>query len=194
MNDTPKDREPVRRVPAEPPQPYVTNVTTTPKRDVFPYVLGALIAATLVGLGVIILLLGRPTSSTVAPVPTPIANFPTEVPTAASDVVPTAQPTNGAGSSTDLSTPTLPSGAPPVQTVQPTVPAGATEQDVPRISMDEFKALYDDPARRPVIIDVRSKQNYDTGHIKGSVSFPEEEMATLVASLPKDKLVVAYCA
>jgi rhodanese-related sulfurtransferase len=59
--------------------------------------------------------------------------------------------------------------------------------------MDEFKALYDDPATRPVIIDVRSKEGYDAGHIKGSIAFPEDQIATLVSDLPKDKLVVAYC-
>ncbi len=192
MNDTPKDREPVRRVPAEPPQPYVTE-NVTPNRDVFPYVMGALIAALVVGIGVIIFVLGGPGTPT-APVPTPIVNFPTEVPTSPSDVIPTAQPTNRSGSSIETgSSPTIPSGASPVLTVQPTVPPGSLDTDVPRMSMDDFKALYDDPARRPIIIDVRTASGYDAGHIKGAISFPEEQIATLVSQLPKDKLVIAYC-
>ncbi len=65
--------------------------------------------------------------------------------------------------------------------------------DAPRITMDEFKKLYDDPAKRPLIIDVRAKTAYDQGHIKGSVSFPEAEADARVAELPKDKLIVAYC-
>ena len=186
MNDTPRDREPVRRVPAEPPQPYV-NQNIPPKRDVFPYVMGALIAALVVGIGVIIFVLGRPGPST-APVATPITNFPTEVPTSPSNAIPNTQPTNGTGSTVEV-----PSGASPVLTVQPTVPPGSLDTDVPRMSMDDFKALYDDPAKRPVIIDVRSASGYDAGHIKGSISFPEEQIATLVSQLPKDKLVIAYC-
>ena len=192
MNDTPRDREPVRRVHAEPPQPYVTE-TVTPTRDVFPYVMGALIAALVVGMGFIIFVLGKPGNPT-APVPTPITNFPTEVPTSASDVIPSAQPTNAAGTpiNTDGGSPgtPVPGG---VATVQPTVPSGSRDTDVPRMSMDEFKALYDDPAKRPVIIDVRTPSGYDEGHIKGAISFPEEQIATLVSELPKDKMVVAYC-
>ena len=191
MNDTPKDREPVRRVPADPPQPYV-NENIAPKRDVFPYVMGALIAALVVGIGVIIFALGRPGTPT-APVPTPIANFPTEVPTSPLKVLPGGQPTNGMGPAVETGAPTIPSDVPPVLTVQPTVPSGSTDADVPRISMEEFKALYDDPARRPVIIDVRTASGYDAGHIQGAISFPEEQIATLVSQLPKDKLVVAYC-
>ena len=194
MNDTPRDREPVRRVPASPPQPYVTE-TVTPKRDVFPYVMGALIAALVVGFVVIAFMLGGPGNTSVAPVPTPITNVPIGEPTTPSEVLPSPQPTNGAGSSNDIaSSPTSPSGASPVATVQSTVPAGSKDEDVPRISMDEFKALYDDPAMRPVIIDVRSKEGYDAGHIKGSINFPEDQIAALVSDLPKDKLVVAYCA
>ena len=192
MNDTPRDREPVRRVPAGPPQPYVTE-TVTPKRDIFPYVMGALIAFMVVGFGVIVFVLGGPGNTSVAPVPTPITKAPAEVPTSPSDVIPNPQPTNGAGLSGDtISSPTVPSGA-PVSTVQPTLPSGSTESDVPRISMDEFKALYDDPARRPVIIDVRGASGYDAGHIKGAIIFPEDQIAALVSQLPKDKLVVAYC-
>lgn len=176
-------------MPADPPQPYVTE-TVTPKRDIFPYVMGALIAFLVVGFGVIVFVLGGPGNNPVAPVPTPITNAPAGVPTSQSDVIPNPQITNGAGSSNEtLSSP----GVSPVATVQPTVPAGSTDQDVPRISMDEFKALYDDPAKRPVIIDVRAASGYDAGHIKGAINFPEEQIATLVSQLPKDKLVVAYC-
>ena len=192
MNDTPKDREPVRRVPAEPPQPYVSQ-NVAPKNDIFPYLMGALIAALVVGIGVLIFVLGRPNSAVTPSVPTPITMFPTEVPTSPSNAIPPAQPTNGTGTSTGTGNPTVPSGAPPVLTVQPTIPPGSSDADVPRMSMEDFKALYDDPAKRPIIIDVRTASGYDAGHIKGAISFPEEQIATLVSQLPKDKLVVAYC-
>jgi 3-mercaptopyruvate sulfurtransferase SseA len=78
----------------------------------------------------------------------------------------------------------------------PGVNTGATimsEQTAPRMPIDEFKALYDDPAKRPIILDVRAKQTYDEGHIVGAISFPEADVDTRIAELPKDKLIIAYC-
>jgi rhodanese-related sulfurtransferase len=59
----------------------------------------------------------------------------------------------------------------------------------------DFKALYDDPAKRPLIIDVRASQAFSEGHILGAVSMPESDIDVLVSSgkIPKDQLVVAYC-
>jgi len=59
--------------------------------------------------------------------------------------------------------------------------------------LDEFKALYDDPAKRPLILDVRAKDAFDAGHITGAISFPESDVDARVAELPKDKLIIAYC-
>lgn len=122
-----------------------------PRRDPFPYLMGGVIGALIIGLMAVAYLLGtsaRP--GTGDGVPNPV--------------------TSGGG------------------TTQP--PAS---QPAPRISMEEFRALYDDPARRPLVIDVRSKQAYDEAHIAGAVSFPEAEVDARVAELPKDRLIVAYC-
>jgi 3-mercaptopyruvate sulfurtransferase SseA len=73
---------------------------------------------------------------------------------------------------------------------------GATimsEQTAPRMPIDEFKALYADPAKRPLIIDVRAKQSFDEGHIVGAISFPEADVDARIAELPKDRLIIAYC-
>lgn len=45
-----------------------------------------------------------------------------------------------------------------------------------------------------LIIDTRAKEAFDQGHIKGAESWPEAEIAARVVKLPKDKLIVAYCA
>jgi hypothetical protein len=84
--------------------------------------------------------------------------------------------------------------APPASklpTSKPTVVA--RDETPPRMSLDDFKALYDDPAKRPIIIDVRAKSQYEEGHIAGAISIPESELDARVAELPKDKLVIAYC-
>jgi 3-mercaptopyruvate sulfurtransferase SseA len=82
-----------------------------------------------------------------------------------------------------------------VPAANPTSPASQQTpgDEPPRIELKEFKALYDDPAKRPLIIDVRTKEIYDQGHIKGAISFPEAEVDARVSELPKDKLIVAYC-
>ena len=42
-------------------------------------------------------------------------------------------------------------------------------------------------------IDVRPKEEYRAGHLPGAVSVPLAELKRRIASLPKDKDVVAYC-
>jgi rhodanese-related sulfurtransferase len=83
-----------------------------------------------------------------------------------------------------------------VALVFPTITAptpGQVSGDPPRMPLETFKALYDDPAKRPLIIDVRSAETYDSGHIAGAISFPEADVDARIAELPKDKLIVAYC-
>jgi len=84
---------------------------------------------------------------------------------------------------------TTPQLAQPSGTTQP----AAAGSDPPRMPLDEFKRLYDDPAKRPMIIDVRAAASFDEGHIAGAISFPEADADTRVSEIPKDKLVVAYC-
>lgn len=69
--------------------------------------------------------------------------------------------------------------------------AGA-QQDVRRVSIDELRAMLE--RDEAIVVDVRSKPSYDSGHIKGSISIPREEVRQRAGELPKDKLVVFYCA
>jgi peroxiredoxin len=71
--------------------------------------------------------------------------------------------------------------------------APVSQVDPPRMPLEEFKLLYDDPAMRPLILDVRSKEAYDEGHIAGAISFPEADVDKRVSELPKDRLIIAYC-
>jgi len=69
----------------------------------------------------------------------------------------------------------------------------AAGSDPPRMPLDQFKTLYDNPSTRPMIIDVRAAASYDEGHIAGAISFPEADVDTRINEIPKDKLVIAYC-
>ena len=44
-----------------------------------------------------------------------------------------------------------------------------------------------------VLIDVRPELEYRAGHIPGALSVPVEKLATVLATLPHDKEIVAYC-
>jgi hypothetical protein len=46
--------------------------------------------------------------------------------------------------------------------------------------------------RSPLIIDVRTKEEYDETHIKGSTVVPLGELADRAGEIPRDRLVVFY--
>ena len=45
-----------------------------------------------------------------------------------------------------------------------------------------------------VMVDVRPKMQYDQSHIKGSLSIPKDALPARLSELPKDKLIIFYCA
>ncbi|HEV3469492.1 MAG TPA: rhodanese-like domain-containing protein [Pyrinomonadaceae bacterium] len=63
---------------------------------------------------------------------------------------------------------------------------------VPRVTVEELDEALKDG--RAVALDVRPAEAFEEGHIRGAVSIPEEEVVGRAGELPKDKLVVAYCA
>jgi rhodanese-related sulfurtransferase len=44
-----------------------------------------------------------------------------------------------------------------------------------------------------LILDVRPREEYEAGHIAGAVSAPLSELKALLAQLPRDRRIVAYC-
>lgn len=62
-----------------------------------------------------------------------------------------------------------------------------------RVEWAEFKKLYD--AGKVVVVDVRSPEAYESGHIPGSRSVPLEEVEARGGELKKlNRPVVFYCA
>lgn len=61
-----------------------------------------------------------------------------------------------------------------------------------RIARDEAIKLVKEG--KAVFVDVRSKEAYDAGHIKGAISIPESQLATRVKELPAGKEIITYCA
>src|SRR5262245_11361853 len=67
-------------------------------------------------------------------------------------------------------------------------PAG----QVPRITVDELKKLMAD--QQVVVVDVRSADAYNIGHIKGAINLPVDKIrAGDYKDLPRDKRVITYC-
>lgn len=67
----------------------------------------------------------------------------------------------------------------------------APADGVKRVTTFELRDALD--RGQAVVVDVRPAQAYSTGHIKGSISIPLEQVATRLSELPRDKMIVTYC-
>ncbi|HVF54694.1 MAG TPA: rhodanese-like domain-containing protein [Pyrinomonadaceae bacterium] len=63
---------------------------------------------------------------------------------------------------------------------------------VRRISVAESQQMLENG--EAVLIDVRDELSYKGGHIKGSLSIPRTDLQKRLNELPKDKLIIFYCA
>ena len=65
--------------------------------------------------------------------------------------------------------------------------------DYERVTVNELKALLDNKADI-VVVDVRSKESYEAGHIPGAISMPlPDGINARHGELPQDKTIVLYC-
>ena len=55
----------------------------------------------------------------------------------------------------------------------------------------DFAALIDQGA---IIVDVRSKQEFQSGHVKGSMNIPLDQLGNNLSKLKKDKTIITVCA
>ena len=72
---------------------------------------------------------------------------------------------------------------------QPAVPSAAA--DVLRMEAAEVKRLVD--KGEAVLVDVRSREAWDSGHAEGALHIPLADLTARLKELPKDKLIAAYC-
>ena len=70
---------------------------------------------------------------------------------------------------------------------------GQAMRNVPRISIDEVKALM--AKKQVVLIDVRDPQSFAEGHMPGAINVPFDHIPDHVDVWKKEKrLLVTYCA
>lgn len=60
-----------------------------------------------------------------------------------------------------------------------------------RITLEGTKKLFD--AGNVLIVDTRSKSQYDAEHIKGAINVSLSDVETRLSELKTDKKIVAYC-
>ena len=73
------------------------------------------------------------------------------------------------------------------------VVAGQAMRNVPRISIDEVKALM--AKQQVVLIDVRDPQSFAEGHMPGAINVPFDHIPKHVDQWKKERrLLVTYCA
>lgn len=60
----------------------------------------------------------------------------------------------------------------------------------PRVSGAEAKQLV---AAGAVLLDVRTKEEFDGGHLEGARNLPVDRVADELGTLPRDRPIVVYC-
>ena len=73
----------------------------------------------------------------------------------------------------------------------PTVASTPYADGARRVTIPELEAMMKDG--KAFIVDVRSQDSYDVGHIPGAKLIPSGEILNHLKELPKDKLIVTYC-
>jgi len=63
---------------------------------------------------------------------------------------------------------------------------------VRRIVVEDAYDLWKE--KKVVFVDVRSKEKYDLGHIKGAISIPGSQLLGRLRELPPGKMIITYCA
>lgn len=62
-----------------------------------------------------------------------------------------------------------------------------------KVSDEDLRAAHIAADKGAMIIDVRSKKEYNTGHINGAVNIPIDILDKMYGRLPRDKEMIVYC-
>lgn len=84
-------------------------------------------------------------------------------------------------------TPTAPAPAAAATTA---APAAMAAEPMTQEALLEHQSMHPD---RLFVLDVRTPREYAEGHVPGAVNVPQEQLASRLAEVPKDKDVVIYC-
>ena len=88
--------------------------------------------------------------------------------------------------------PGMQSSTPTVTQATPIPVAQAPLEEARRITREEAIKLVKE--KKAVYVDVRAKDQYDLGHIKGAISIPLGDILTRIREIPPKKFIITYCA
>jgi NADPH-dependent 2,4-dienoyl-CoA reductase/sulfur reductase-like enzyme/rhodanese-related sulfurtransferase len=71
------------------------------------------------------------------------------------------------------------------------VAANLVRGDHPQIDVAALLAIQ--PEQRPLILDVRTSEEFAAGNLPGAVNIPVDELRARLGELPRDRDIVAYC-
>ena len=86
---------------------------------------------------------------------------------------------------------------PPAPAVTP-VPTASSPAQQPTLEsakrIDRAEAIKMVDEHKAVWVDVRPKDQYEIGHIKGAINIPLSDLITRIKDLPPHKYLITYCA
>jgi rhodanese-related sulfurtransferase len=71
------------------------------------------------------------------------------------------------------------------------VAAGMLRGDHPQADLDEVLARPSED--RPLLLDVRTAQEFERGHIPGAMNVPVDELRARLDEVPRDRQIAVYC-
>ena len=71
------------------------------------------------------------------------------------------------------------------------VAGGMLRGEHPQVDVEAVLAI--PAADRPMLLDVRTSQEYAGGHIPGAVNIPVDDLRSRIGELPRDREIAAYC-
>jgi rhodanese-related sulfurtransferase len=71
--------------------------------------------------------------------------------------------------------------------------ASSNAASVQVISPNQYVSDFSQPQTAHLLVDVRTPEEYATGHIAGSVNIPLQELSSRMSEIPTNQPVVIYC-
>jgi phage shock protein E len=62
-----------------------------------------------------------------------------------------------------------------------------------RIKPQQYESAFVEAGNQHLLVDVRTPQEFNSGHIEGAVNIPLQELSQRASEIPQDEPVVLYC-